>query len=133
MSSIFQEAFALASDGIDEVFGEWWVYMPMAKDSPNTRPSPDPLRNTKRVFAVYIDPFARAFSGPERKQGFKVEHPGHASDRPVCNIALCRLPYEPRDGDRVIREQTKLLYEIAERRPNGMGRAALDLNLLGNV
>lgn len=131
LGSVFQDNFALASEGIDDLYGEPWTYLPMAKDDPNGRRSPDPDRVVVSCLtAVWIGPFARAFSAETRRQGVKPEHPGHASDRPVCDLALCRLPYRPRAGDRVVRLQTEQTYEIAEPRPNGMGRAALDLNLL---
>lgn len=129
--SLFQDAFALASEGIDDTFGECWTYLPMVKADPNGRAAADPGRAiVTPVIAVYFGPYARAFSAETRKQGLKPERPGHASDRPVCDLALCRLPYHPRAGDRVLRLQTGHLYEIAEPRPNGVGRAALDLNLL---
>jgi hypothetical protein len=130
-ASLFQDSFAVASEGIDEVFGECWSYQPMAKASPNGRPAPDSSRAVVDSFvAVYLGPYARASSGIIRRQGLGPERPGHASDRPVCDVTLCRLPYPPRACDRVTRLQTGDLYEIVEPRPNGVGRSALDLNLL---
>lgn len=130
--SLFQDAFALASEGIDDTFGECWTYLPMVKADPNGRAVPDPDRAVvTSVIAVHFGPYARAFSAETRKQGLKPERPGHASSRPVFDIALCRLPYAPREGDRVVRLETGLLYHLAEPRPNGVGRAAIDLNLLG--
>jgi hypothetical protein len=133
LGSIFQEAFGLASEAIDDVMGECWTYQPMAKGDANGRSSQDPERAPASFTAVYLDPFARAGAGPERKPGLRPEHPGHASSRPVCDLALCRLPYAPRAGDRLVRRQTCMLYEVAEARPNGVGRAALDLNVLGKA
>lgn len=132
-TSIFQDAFALASlDGIDGTFGELWNYLPMIKADPNGRESPDPGRAVVVGFtAVWLGPYARAFSAETRKQGVRAEQPGHASNRPVCDLDLSHLPYRPRDGDRVVRQQTGLLYKIAEVRPIAVSRAALDLNLLG--
>lgn len=134
-TSIFQEAFALASqDGIDGTFGELWTYLPMTRADPNGRGTPDPGRAVvNNLTAVYIGPFARAFSAETRKQGVRPEQPGHASDRPVCDLDLSRLPYRPRGGDRVVRLQTGLLYGVAEVRPAGVSRAALDLNLRGSA
>lgn len=132
--SLFQEAFALASEGIDDTFGECWTYLPMARADTNARATPDPDRAVVTpLIAVWFGPYARAFSAETRKQGLKPERPGHASSRPVCDLDLGRLPYAPVAGDRIVRLQTNQLYEIAERRPNGVGRAALDLNLLGSA
>ena len=130
-ASLFEDSFAVASEGIDQVFGECWKYLPMAKPSPNARAAPDSSRIIVDSFiAVYLGPYARASSGIVQRQGLKPERPGHASDRPVCDVTLCRLPYPPQSGDRVVRLKTGDLYEIVEPRPNGIGRSALDLNLL---
>lgn len=129
--SLFAENFALASEGIDDVFGEAWQYQPMAKTDSNGRAVPDPSRAiVERLIAVYIAPYARAFSGVTKKQGVTPERPGHASDRPVCDLALWRLPYPPQNDDRLLRLKTGDLFKIAEPRPMGVGRSALDLNLL---
>lgn len=131
-SSLFEETFAVASEGIDDVFGEWWTYQPfaVAGGDVNGRPSPDPDRCEMTIFAIYQGPYARAFSNETRRQGLKPEKPGHASDRPVCDLALCRLPYAPRNGDQVVRLKTRDVFKVAEVRANGIGRAALDLNRL---
>jgi len=130
-ASLFEESFAVASEGIDDVFGEAWQYLPMATPDVNSRAVADTIRAIVPCFiAVYQGAYARAFSAETRKQGLKPEHPGHASNRPVCDLALCRLPYLPKNGDHVVRLKTGDVFKIAEPRPNGVGRAALDLNLL---
>jgi hypothetical protein len=130
-ASLFEETFDVASEGIDDVFGEAWQYVPMATPDVNGRAIADTSRAGVDCFiAVYQGPFARAFSNETRRQGLKPEHPGHASNRPVCDLTLCRLPYLPKNGDQVVRLKTGDVFKIAEVRPNGVGRAALDLNLL---
>lgn len=134
-ASLFEESFAVASEGIDDVFGEAWLYQPfvVANGDVNGRPSPSPDGPERCIIAVYQGPYARAFSAETRKQGLKPEHPGHASNRPVCDLALCRLPYPPKNGDQVTRLKTGDIFKVAEVRPNGVGRAALDLNLLSST
>lgn len=105
----------------------------MAADAPNSRRSPDPDRCVVQITGAFIDLYARAFSGPARRQGVKVEHPGHASSRPVLDMALHQLPYAPRDGDQVRRCKDGTLWRVAEPRPDGNGRAELDLNLLSKA
>jgi hypothetical protein len=130
MGTPFQDACAAASGAVDTVYGEPWVYMPMATGDANTRRSPDPERAIISIVAAFIDPYARAFSGPARKQGVRVEHPGHASSRPIIDIALAQLTYDPRRGDRVTRSTDGSLWQVAEVRPDGTGRAELELNRL---
>jgi hypothetical protein len=130
MGTPFQDACAAASDAIDTVYGEPFVYLPMTAADPNARRTPDPNRATTPIVGFFFDPYARAASGPARRQGVKVEHPGHGSSRPVLDIALAQLPFAPRRGDRVQRLEDNSLWELAEPRPDGTGRAEIDLNHL---
>lgn len=132
MGSPFEDACQAASDAVDMVYGEPlpWIYQPMAADNPNSRRSPDPERAITPIVAAFIDPYARASSGPARKQGVRVEHPGHASSRPLISIALAQLPYEPRKNDRLTRGKDNSLWQIAEVRADGTGRAEIELNRL---
>jgi len=129
--SLFQESFAVASQGIDQVFAECWEYIPMASDDTNARKVPDPERAPTTVFAVFLDPYARAFSGVTLKQGVKAETPGHASSRPQFDVENCQMPYAIREGDRVERQRDRTLWTIAEVRPDGINvRTRCDLNRL---
>lgn len=130
MGSLYEDAAAAASNSVDTVYGTSWDYIPMASDDPNGRRSPDPNRARQTVTAGFFEPFARAFSNQARRQGVKPERPGHASARPVLDIALAQLPYDPRDKDRVRNNADGSLWEVAEPRPDGAGRAQLDLTLL---
>lgn len=128
MGTPFQDACAAASNAVDTVYGEPWIYLPMAVDDPNGRHSPDPDRAITSITGVFLDPYARAFSGPARKQGVRAEHPGHASSRPVLDIALAQLAFTPAHGDRVKRCLDGSFWMVAEVRADGTGRAELDLN-----
>lgn len=131
MSNVFDDACTVSSASVDEVYGEAWTYMPMASDDPNARFSPDPVRPVLPIVGAFVDLYARSFSGPARHQGVKAEQPGHASDRPLLDLDLAQLPYRPRAGDFAVRLKNGLRYKVAEVRPDGTGRAQLDLNLLG--
>jgi hypothetical protein len=133
VGTIFEDACAAASNAVDLVYAdkESWQYMPMASADPNARKSPDPARAALPIQAAFFDPFARAFSNMARKQGVKPERPGHASSRPVLDLAIAQLPYQVIRGDRVRRGKDQSLWEIAEVRPDGVGvRSECDLNLL---
>lgn len=130
MGTPFEDACAAASNAVDAVYGKPWLYQPMRADDVNARKSPDPDRAAVSIVGTFIDPTARAFSGPSRHPGIKVEHPGHTTSRPVLDIALAQLPFRPTSGDRVQNLATMSWWEIAEVRPDGTGRAELDLNRL---
>ena len=133
MSTPFQDACTAASAAVDAVYSEDWLYQPMATagDDVNARNSPNPDRAALTIAGVYVDPFARAHSGPSRHQGTQPERPGHASARPSLNLDLSALPYAPRGGDRVTRCATGKHYHVAQVRPDSANiRADLDLNEL---
>lgn len=129
--TIFRDAALVASGAVDTVFGELWDYAPMRSDDDNARGSPDPDRAPLTITGAYIDPSMRAFGGPTRTAGVRAEHPGHASARPALNLDFTQLPFAPRHGDRVTRQETGETFKIAESRPDKTGpRGDLDLNLL---
>jgi hypothetical protein len=130
VSSIFQQACVANSAAQDAVYGEPWAYIPMAAAAPNDVPSADGSRAVTPITAGFFDLYARAFSGPARKQGVRPEKPGHASSRPVLDLDITQLPFAIVHGDRVRRISDNSLWVIAEARPDGNGRAELDLNLL---
>jgi hypothetical protein len=135
VGTVFEHACAAASNAIDAAFGaEDFLYQPMGPSAdPNDRPSPDANRAAVRIVPFLTSPYARAMSGTtaERSQGLKAEKPGHASARPVLDLALAQLPYLPRKGDRVRHISTGKIYRVAEVEPDLVGlRATLDLNEL---
>ena len=68
-----------------------------------------------------------AENGPSQ---FDVTRGGHTTARLQVNVLASALPYRPRIGDRLTDLTTGALYMIAEPRPEGDGRMALDVNLL---
>lgn len=140
MSSLFATLAAAASAQVDRVYGEAWLYQPMAVDDPNGRRSPDPDRAAVTITAAYQSAFARASSGPTRTQGVRPERPGHASERPRISIDLqacvatdgtpSPLPYRPRTRDRLTRIKSGVVYEIAEPRTDDTPRFEADLNIV---
>jgi hypothetical protein len=135
MASLFQQALAANSAAQDAVYGEPWIYIPMAAAAPNDVASADNTRAVMPITASFFDLYARASSGPARKQGVRPERPGHASSRPILDLDITQLPYAIAHGDRVKCNDKdspnyNSVWEIAEPRPDGTGRAELDLNLL---
>jgi hypothetical protein len=131
--SLFEDALAAASTAIDGAMAddEGWIYQPVAvaNGDVNDRAAPDPDRAAIPIDGVFIDPYARAHSGPSRHQGLKAERPGHASSRPQIDFDLTQLPYRPRNGDRVRRLKTGKTYHLAEVKfPAAGPRAQIDLN-----
>lgn len=114
----------------DEAFGEAFTFEPMRRDlDPNKRGGDDPTRRSFAFSGVVSDVHARALAenGPSQ---YDVGHPGHTTGRISVNVYLPLFPYRPVQGDRVRRVGSGEVYKIAEVRPEGDGRAALDLNLL---
>jgi hypothetical protein len=143
MGSLFQDGAAIASAAVDTVYGEPFLYQPMAAASGdvNARSATDSGRSAMPVTAAFFDAYARAFSGPlaQLSQGRSAELPGHSSGRPLLDLDFTQLPYEPRRGDRVQRQApgdadgvfTGQVFEVAECRPDKTGpRGELDLNLI---
>jgi hypothetical protein len=135
MGTPFEDALCAASAAVDVTFAdsESWLYEPMAvaEGDVNARRAPDSDRAPVAIVGIFIDPYARAHSGAARRQGVKAERPGHASARPQIYFDLTQLGYEPRQGDRVHRCKTGVLYHIAEIKKDSAGpRAYVDLNEL---
>jgi hypothetical protein len=133
VGTIFEDACAAASNSVDTVYGESWLYQPfaVANGDVNGRPSPDPDRPEQGIIGVYIAPYARAFSAQVRHQGVTSEKPGHASERPQIDFDVTQLPYPVRQGDRVIRNKTGEVFHVAEPKfPSAGPRKQLDLNKL---
>lgn len=128
MPSLFQEAAAIASAAVDDVFGEEFLYQPMTADDVNARPSIDPNRAPLTIVAAFLDSYARAESGPARTQGVAAERPGHASSRPQVTFDRRALPYDVCKGDRLTRVDTGETFQVAEPRKSDGPRIALDLN-----
>lgn len=129
MGTPFEDGCAAASNAVDAVFGKAdFLYQPMAAPDVNGRAVPDPDRPALPIVAFLPSPYARAFSNQARRQGVKAERPGHASARPVLDVALAQFPYALARADRVQRISTGKTYHVAEIRPDGTGRAMIDLN-----
>jgi hypothetical protein len=129
MTSPFQDAAALASTAIDDVFGEQFTLDPMATGvDVNGRGVADPDRAAQTFTATFIDSYARADSGPARQQGVTAEKPGHASSRPQISFDAAALPYAVKRGDRVTRASDGSLYQMAEPRKVDTIRVLVDLN-----
>lgn len=129
MPTPFQEAAALASCAVDDVYAEDYLYQPMTAGADvNARPCPDTDRPVLQIKAVPLDSFARAGSGPARTQGVTAEKPGHASTRPQVSIDRNAFPYAVARGDRLTRMSDGAQFLVAEPRYPDLSRLTLDLN-----
>ncbi len=134
--TLFDDAAAMHSAAVDLVYGEQFVYQPFAvvAGDVNGRMAPDPDRDQITITGAFIEGYARALSAQARKQGVKPERPGHASSRPQLDFDATQLPYAARQGDRVLRVATGVLYHVAERKfPTGGQRQQFDLNKIAEA
>ena len=133
MSSLFQEAAAKASAAIDAVYGETFLFHPMARAADvNARASADPARAVTTIVAAFHDIEARGGSDlVGERQMIRVQRPMHASDRPQISFARDALPFAPRPGDRMTRAACGKTYQLAEPRHSDGPRHLFDVNLVG--
>lgn len=125
----FAEELDAVQGVFDAEFGESFTFEPMQRADPNRRAGEDPTRAPIAFVGIVTDVHARANAenGPSQ---YDIGRPGHSSSRVSVNVLLAAFPSRPIKGDRVRRVATSDLFQIAEVRPEGDGRAALDMNLL---
>jgi len=121
------------SDAIDQVFGETFVHLPMRSQTPLSRREADPERASAPFQAVIDDrnpgssSFARLGS---RTGGIAGEHgaPQFTASNPMLFLEERRLPGGlPRRLDRIRRQATGDVYEVADVAKDGQGRWKLTL------
>jgi hypothetical protein len=128
--STFDDLLAGAHAVFDDLMGDDFRVHPRAKADPNKRGSADGSRpGTPTVRGVYIERGARAGDGAGQLH-IKPADGAHSTAFIIVSILLSSLPWELRQGDRLERVSDGLLLNVAEIRPEGDGRSAVDLNLL---
>lgn len=130
MPTPFREAAMLASQAVDDVYGEAFAYTPMRRAHPDAPFSADPSRAQTAIVAAYHDAHARAGTGGVRTTGVEPGSPGHASLRPQISFAAAAIAYAPKSGDRLVRAATNEIYHVAEVRRDGVSRYLCDVNLM---
>jgi len=130
MASPFARAFAAAAVTHDNLAGETFTFQPQKHQTDRNAPKvDDPARPVKSgVKCPFGDSASRAGAGPFHQVGVQPERPGASTSRPYISLDLTRLPYLPRLGDLVLREETQTLYRIFEVLPSTPGFVRLTLN-----
>ena len=128
--STFDEIFSDAHTVFDDLMGDAFTVRPQAKADPNKRGGTDAGRpGTPTVRGIYIERGARAGDAAGLTH-IKPADGRHASALLIVSILLSALPWELRPGDRLERVADGALFNVSEIRPEGDGRAAVDLNSL---
>lgn len=131
MSSAFAPLNDALSAAIDGAFAETWTLLPYSAATPNGRAAPDVTRIATAFAGIAGGSPSRAGSGLRIAHGApKSDRAGHASARMNVSLRFAQIGYRPRVEDRVRRESTQDIFEIAEIRPDGQDRMVLDLNLI---
>lgn len=102
--------------------GEGFRLLPMARATDVNAPAAaDPDRAILDFTATYDDPGTRAGSAVEGWQVATIRkgNPGHTSDRPAVHAERSLFAVRPRQGDRLSRDATGEVFEIAEIVPAG--------------
>ena len=130
MASPLARAIAAAAVTHDNIMAETFEFRPQKYQTDRNAPRvDDPERPVKAgVKCPFGDSAARAGAGPFHQVGVQPERPGNSTARPYISLDLTRLPYRPRLGDLVLREETQTLYRIFEVLPSTPGFVRLTLN-----
>lgn len=130
MPSPFARAVAAAAVTHDKIQGELFTFAPMKYQTDRNAPLvPDSDRAVvQHVRAPFGDSAARAAAGPFHQVGVQPERAGHSTSRPYVSLDLSRLPWRPRVGDVLTREDTGERYKVHEVLPSTPGFVRLTLN-----
>lgn len=130
MASPFARAIAAAAVTHDNIMGDTFEFRPQKYQTDRNAPL---IYDTDRttvpgVKCGWVDSAARAGAGPFHQVGVQPERAAHSTSRPSISLDLSRLPYAPRKGDLVLREETQALYRIFEVLPSTPGFVRCSLN-----
>jgi hypothetical protein len=130
MASPFARAFAAAAVTHDNLAGETFEFRPQKFQTDRNAPmiaDPDRLI-VSGVKCPFGDSASRAGAGPFHQVGVQPERAAISTSRPYISLDLTRLPYRPRKGDLVFRDETETLYRIFEVLPSTPGFVRCTLN-----
>lgn len=130
MASPFARAFAAAAVTHDNLAGEPFTFLPQKYQTDRNAPMIGDVARAvvTGVKAVWVDSAARAGAGPFHQVGVQPERAGHSTTRPAISLDLTRLPYRPRKGDLVLREETGDRFQVFEALPSTPGFIRISLN-----
>jgi hypothetical protein len=130
MASPFQRLVAVAAVAHDKIMGDKFTFAPMKYDTDRNAPLiPDLARNVvEDVLCPFGDSAARAGAGPFSQVGVQPDRAAISTSRPYVSLDLSRLPWRPRIGDVVTKEDSGKRYRIAEVLPSTPGFVRLTLN-----
>lgn len=130
MASPFARAVAAAAVTHDRVQGDLFTFAPQKYQTDRNAPLiPDGDRAVvEHVLCPFGESAARAAAGPFHQVGVQPERAGHSTARPYVSLQLSRLPWRPRIGDVVTKEDDGRRFRIHEVLPSTPGFVRLTLN-----
>ena len=130
MASPFARAVAAAAVTHDKVQGDLFTFVPQKYQTDRNAPLiPDGDRVVvEHVLCPFGESAARAAAGPFHQVGVQPERAGHSTSRPYVSLQLARLPWRPRSGDVVTKEDDGRRFRIHEVLPSTPGFVRLTLN-----
>lgn len=130
MASPFARAVAAAAVTHDKVQGDLFTFAPQKYQTDRNAPLiPDGDRAVvEHVLCPFGESAARAASGPFHQVGVQPERAGHSTARPYVSLQLSRLPWRPRVGDVVTKEDDGRRFRIHEVLASTPGFVRLTLN-----
>lgn len=131
-ASYFRSLWPEARGHLDEAFGEVVTISPRVAKAgdANARSVADPTRPVMVVTAIWDDTPAEAYP---QSRTLPEKSTREVNDADVkLTIAKARLPYAPRQNDRVTRMQTNVSFLIASVEDNGETEWLIDLSARGS-
>lgn len=130
MASPFARAIAAAAVTHDNIMSETFTFQPQKYQTDRNAPLiPDTGRAVvEHVLCPFGEYAARAGAGAFAQVGVKPERAGHSTDRPYVSLQLSRLPWRPRQGDIVTKEDDGRRFRVHEVLPSTPGFVRLTLN-----
>lgn len=128
MPSLFAALGAAAGATVDAVYSEAFTLEPMAEPASvdgrpadvNARRVPSSTRPGLPFLGTYVAP-GDLMNAHGRTKADATTH-AIAGEKALIDIPVTALPQRPRDGDRVIREDTGEIFEVAKVLPGDFGR-----------
>lgn len=133
MPSLFAALAVAAGATVDAVYGEDFLFVPMAPPEPTDGRRADV--NLRRVASTARPqlPFTGTYVAPGDLMNphgrTKADSTTHqvAGEKPLVDVAVAALPQRPVQGDRIHRLDTREVFEVAKVLPGDFGRLRIYL------